>query len=143
MVRGRNGPGWVRATRSRISGTSAGPSRTTSGSGCLGQADVDQLHPDADPGGGPAGGGTTWLPEMAKVPPGPTSSAASCQAAGSEGSASATNGAMSGRYRGRPADALARTAGAVRSATPTAALSRIGSPEPRVRLQPRSGRRRS
>ncbi len=45
MVRGRNGPGRVRSTRSSISGTSAWVSRTASASGRGGQAVVDELHP--------------------------------------------------------------------------------------------------
>lgn len=95
-VAGRNGPGRVRSTRSSISGTSAGPSGTASGSSSPRSVVATSCTPGiASPPVHPSGSSAT--PATVKVLPGPISAARSAHARGSAVSATATNGDTSRR----------------------------------------------
>ncbi|WP_306415842.1 hypothetical protein [Actinoplanes ianthinogenes] len=95
MVRFRYGPGWVRAIRSRISGTSAAVSTTASGSGSACSATSTSCTPGMLRTTSQPGCGSPPSPASITTVSGPTSSARSAQDRGSSGSASAWNGATS------------------------------------------------
>src|ERR1700733_12166903 len=98
-VRGRNGPGLVRRTRASISGTSAAPSRTASGSSAGSRVSATIWTPWPLVTTSQPAGGATSAPASATRPPGPARLAASAQSASPGSSGSDRNGATSAWYR--------------------------------------------